>query len=94
MTPWPTLKRAALAIALFLGAASSSTAVLAQEDGYVLREDATPFTRAELYTYLAGRTQVWDPNGGAYYAEVGCLEPEELTAAPDRLTTPTIDRQS
>lgn len=54
MTPWPTIKHAAPAIARFPGAAASSTAVLAQEDGYVLQEDAAPFTRAELYTYLAG----------------------------------------
>ena len=74
MTPSPTIRHATLAIALFLGAASSSTAVLAREDGSVLREDATPFTRAELDTYLAGKTQVWEPNGGAYYAEDGTLQ--------------------
>ena len=54
MTPWLTLKRAAPAIARFPGVAASSRGVTAQEDGNVLREDAAPSTRAELYTYLAG----------------------------------------
>lgn len=74
MAPWQTLRHATLGVALFLGAASSATVAPAEEDGHVLREDATPFTRGELYTYLAGRTQVWDPNGGAYYAEDGTLQ--------------------
>ncbi len=38
------------------------------EEGWV------PFTQDELFDYLAGKTQVWDPNGGAYYAEDGKLD--------------------
>lgn len=38
------------------------------EEGWV------PFTQEELFEYLAGKTQVWDPNGGAYYAESGKLD--------------------
>ena len=61
MNPWQTIRNAALAVAL------SATVALAEED-------TTPFTRGELYAYLAGNTQVWDPNGGAYYAEDGTLQ--------------------
>ncbi len=73
MTPWLTIRRAALAVALCSGAALSATVALSEE-GDALREDATPFTRGELHAYLAGKTQVWDPNGGAYYAEDGTLQ--------------------
>ncbi len=71
MTPWQGLRRTVLAGALCLGAALPS---VAQEDDYVLRDDATPFTRGELRTYLVGKTQVWEPNGGAYYADDGTLQ--------------------
>tara|TARA_B100000686_G_scaffold294062_1_gene324014 strand:+ start:485 stop:1216 length:732 start_codon:yes stop_codon:yes gene_type:complete len=45
-------------------AGSKSTA----EEGWV------PFTKDELHAYLSGKTQVWDPNGGAYYAPDGTLD--------------------
>ena len=71
MTPGPEVRRAALALALALGAAPSASA---GDDGHVSREGATPFARGELYTYLAGKTQVRGPNGGAYHAEDGTLQ--------------------
>ena len=41
-------------------------------DGETLAEDAKPLTRAELYAYLADRTEVRD-DGGAFYSEAGKL---------------------
>ena len=38
-----------------------------------LSDDATAFTRPELYAYLSDKTQVWD-QGGAYYSAEGKLE--------------------
>ncbi len=73
MTPWPGSGPAMLAVLLFLASMSLATVTSAQ-DNSALPEEATPFTRSELYTYLAGNTQVWDPNGGAYYAEDGTLQ--------------------
>ncbi len=62
-----------LALLLFLAATSLATLASAQ-DNPDLPENATRFTRGELYAYLAGNTQVWDPNGGAHYAEDGTLQ--------------------
>ena len=64
---------AVLAALLFVATTSSAKVSLAQDNDLV-PEGATPFTRSELYTYLAGNTQVWDPNGGAYYAQDGTLQ--------------------
>ncbi len=46
---------------------------LAQDGGYTLRKEATPFTQNELYRYLAGMTQVSEPNG-AFYDEDATLD--------------------
>ena len=73
MTPRSIFQCALIIIAIASTGIQTVTAALAQ-DGYTLREDATPFTRDELHNYLADKTQVWDPNGGAYYAEDGTLQ--------------------
>ena len=73
MTPWSTTRHVTLAVALLCGAVWLTTTALAEE-GHAPQEEATPFTRGELYAYLAGKTQVWEPNGGAHYAEDGTLQ--------------------
>ena len=73
MRPWPGSGHAIPAVLLFVASLSFATVASAQ-DNSALPEEATPFTRSELYAYLAGNTQVWDPNGGAYYAEDGTLQ--------------------
>jgi len=39
----------------------------------VLAQDATPYTRGEMYRYIAGNTQTLS-NGSAYYADDGTLQ--------------------
>ena len=53
---------------LTIGALQACSHAAPPEEGWV------PFTQDELHEYLAGKTQVWDPNGGAYYGEGGKLD--------------------
>jgi hypothetical protein len=71
MTPRSTFQCMLIVVAIALVGVQTTT--LAQ-DAYTLREDARAFTPKELHNYLSGKTQVWDPNGGAYYAEDGILQ--------------------
>ena len=57
-----------IACGALLGGFQTSAQTASAEEGWI------PFTQGELFGYLAGKTQVWDPNGGAYYAEDGSLD--------------------
>jgi len=63
------LRRGVIAACILtMGALQACSHAAPPEEGWV------PFTQDELLEYLAGKTQVWDPNGGAYYAEGGKLD--------------------
>jgi len=45
-----------------------------QTTGSVLSEDATAFTRGELYAYLSDKTEDWGDGNGAFYSAEGTVE--------------------
>jgi len=65
----PNLRRGVI-VACFMACG----AVLAGCKTTAGNDDWVAFTKDELHAYLAGNTQVWDPNGGAYYAKDGTLD--------------------
>ncbi len=69
------LRLAGVGLAAIVGLAACQTTgqQTTETEGTVLSADATAFTRGELYSYLSGKTQVWD-EGGAYYASNGTLQ--------------------